>query len=268
MLVLGRNVDVQPTTFFADDLAGGLAALAAGDVVEVYGLYNAVTDRFIATRVERKSSPSTYRIRGKISGLNSVARTFSIGPLQVSYASISPGDVPADFVNGAIIRVRLNPAPGAGGLWTVNRLRDGVSRPDDGLHSKVKGLISGLSAAGFSVGGVAVTTSSSTTIVPPSGVLGDGIRVEVEGTFSNGALAATQIEIESDSDEQVDLRGAIQTFSASTQTFTIQGLTVSYSMDTQFDGGDVSALRAGANVRVRAVLVNGTQFRATRIEFK
>ena len=265
LIVLGRTIDVHPTTVFADGLTGGLLVLAAGDVVEIYGLYDASTDRVVATRIERKSSvPHMYRILGNVSSLDTQVKTFAIGSLQVSYSSIDPGDVPVNLGEGAIVRVRLDTSP-SGQVWAANRLRDGVSRPDNGFHSKVEGLISGYSPTGFSVGGVPVTIRESTTIV---GAPANGVRVEVEGTFSNGALAAATVEVESASgDLEFEFLGPLTAVSTVTQTITLQGVNIDYSA-AEYNVGDASNLLVGANVKVKAILLNGTQLQASRIEFK
>ena len=269
--VLGRPVDVQPTTIFAD--VAGLIGLAPGDVVEVYGLYNAQADRFTATRIEFKSNPNAianFRIRGKVSNFSASSKTFLIGILQVNYSTISA--LPAGLDNDSMVRVLLDATSGVGNVWTASRIRDGVSRPDDGQHSKVEGLVSGYSSTGFSVGGVSVTRSAGTIVTPAGTVIVDGVRVEVEGTFSNGVLAAAEIEVEGEGgDPEFEFRGLLQAVSSMTTptTITIQGVTITYSGATELNPNDPTKLIEGANVSVKAILINnGTQLHASRIEFK
>ncbi len=270
--VLGRPVYVQPTTVFAD--VNGLIDLASGMVVEVYGLYNAQTDRFTATRIERKSSvPTNFRIRGKVSSFRANPKTFSIGTLQVDYATIVSSTLPAGLDNGSLVRVLLDATSGVGvgDIWVATRIRDGVSRPDNGQHSKVEGLVSGCLPTGFSVGGVSVTRGAGTIVTPTGADVCAAVRVEVEGTFSNGALAATKIEVEDESgDPEFDFRGLLEAVSSTTPpaTIKIQGITVGYSGATEFINGGPTNLQVNANVRVRAIVVNGTQLHASRIEFK
>ena len=261
-VVLGRTIDVQPTTVFAD--VGGMAALAAGNVVEVYGLYNAASDRFTATRIELKSANlSPYRIRGPISGLDSMAKKFLIGSELIDYSTLGSG-VPALTI-GAVVRVRFG-APQINGVWTATRLRDGANRPDDGSHSKLEGVISGYSAAGFSIGGVPVTTGAS-VIEPVGSQLADGIRVEVEGTFASGVLAASRIEVEASSGKpEFEFHGTVEVITLSTVTIH-GGISISYDGNTILKDFPAGGLVPGSNVEIKARLVNGTQLLATRIEY-
>jgi Domain of unknown function (DUF5666) len=272
-VVLGRNIDVRPTTVFAsgssEGLAGGLSALAQGDIVEVYGLYNAVDDRFTATRIERKSSiPQHYRVQGKVSGLDS--STFSIGTLLIDYASVPAAQRPS-LANDTLLRVRLNTTdPGTGNAWTANRLRSGTSAPDDGTESKLEGLIDRVDTLTptprFSVNGVTVTTTVQTAIDTTSGPIALGARVEVEGRFSNGALAASEVEVEDGDGDDFDFRGPIQSVNAS--TLAINGVLVDISGSIAFKNGTVANLQIGRNVRVRANLVDATTYQAYEIEFR
>jgi Domain of unknown function (DUF5666) len=267
--VLGQAVEVKTTTVF--DVSGGVAALAPGDVVEVYALFDALTERYIATRIElRSSTPSEYRLRGKVDNLNTASRTFEIGGETISYATLPVGDVPSGLAEGMLLRVRLATSR-SGGAWVATRLRDGAKRPDEGSHSKLEGLISTFtSVAQFSVGGVAVTTHGGTEFPDGTG-LAAGLRVEVEGTMLNGVLTASKVEIESDSGrEDFDLRGPVEALDPTNQTLTVRGQQVSYSGTVEFrpSGRSAADLAIGVNVEVRATLSNGTLLQATRIEFK
>jgi hypothetical protein len=265
--VLGRQIVVQPTTVFADGLAGGLAVLSVAQVVEVHGLYNATDDRFTATRIELKPNPANYKVQGAITAPSS--DTFMIGTLSIDYSEVQPDQRPANLVAGTILRVRLNPVPLDSGVWKANRLRDGTRKPDDGIESKVEGLIDSItSPTQFSVAGVTVTTSALTEFDPQNQAFLVGNRVEVEGHFSSGTLAARKVEIEPDSGDDFDFRGTLQAVSNS--TLTIQGVIIDTSdPNIRFDnGGSPSQLVLGANVRVRATLMNGTQLKAYRIQFR
>ena len=77
LVVLGQTVDVQPSTIFESGLNGGLAALTRGDVIDVHALFDALNNRYAATRIERKSGVSAYRLRGIVGNLNTVTRTFT-----------------------------------------------------------------------------------------------------------------------------------------------------------------------------------------------
>ncbi len=269
LLVFGQTVNVKATTVFDDSLNNGLQSLASNDVVEVYALLDAITGQYTATRIELKSGATTeYRLRGKVSNLDGVAKEFNIGTERISYFSLAAGDVPVGFTNDMIVRIRVSSVRN-GNVWAATRLRDGTSRPDEQSHARIEGLISSFnSITQFSVAGVPVTTSV-TTAFPDGNTFALGDRVEVEGTMMNGALAASKVEIETDSgDMDFDFRGPIEAVAA--QTITVRGTTISVPSGVEFrpNTKSVNDLVAGTNVEVKATLVNGNQYQATRIEFK
>ncbi len=245
LVVFGQTVNVKTTTVFDGSLSNGLQSLAANDVVEVYGLLDAITGQYTATRIELKSGTTTeYRLRGKVSNLDSVAKAFNIGTERISYLSLAAADVPAGFANDMIVRIRVNSAR-AGNVWAATRLRDGASRPDDQSHARVEGLISSFnSITQFSVAGVPVTTSGATAF-PDGQLFGLGNRVEVEGTMMNGVLAASKVEIETDSGSlDFDFRGPIEAVGA--QTITVRGTTISVSGAIEFRPNTQVGHRSGA----------------------
>ena len=269
LVVFGQTVNIKTTTVFDDSLSNGIRSLAPTNVVEVYGLLDAITGQYTATRIELKSGATTeYRLRGKVSNFDGVAKEFNIGTERISYLSLSPADVPAGFANNMIIRIRVNSAR-TSSVWVATRLRDGASRPDEQSHARVEGLISSFNLiTQFSVAGVPVTTSV-TTAFPDGQLFRLGDRVEVEGTMMNGSLAASKVEIETDSGSlDFDFRGPIE--AVATQAITVRGTSISVPSGVEFrpNTKSVSDLVLGANVEVKATLVNGNQYQATRIEFK
>lgn len=65
LTVLGQLVQITPTTVFDHDLRGGLAAVAVGMVVEVYGFLQP-SGQYLATRIDDEDDPVThYKLRGE-----------------------------------------------------------------------------------------------------------------------------------------------------------------------------------------------------------
>jgi hypothetical protein len=62
--------------------------------------------------------------------------------------------------------------------------------------------------------------------------------------------------------------GTISLFNSGAKTFVVKGQTISYAGSIEYQDGNESNLRDGANVDVRATLVNGNTLQATRISFK
>lgn len=271
LVVLGQTVIVAATTVFDDStVAGGLVALAPGDVVEVYALLDVATSQYQATRIERKGAVTQFRLRGVVSQLDTVARTFNIGTERMSYAGFG-GTLPAALANANVVRLRLQTTQVAA-AWPLAAVSNGSQAPDDLDDVRLKGLISAFtSATQFSVNGVPVDASG---ITPPAG-LALSVRVEVEGTMRGGVLVARGVELESSGgggSETFELRGSITSVDAATLSFVLRGVTVEYTLSgtpTDFRDGTAANLVVGANVEARGVLsANGTRLAASRITFK
>ena len=271
LIVLGQTVNVTPTTVFDSSLNGGLAALFIDDVVEVYALFDALKKRYSATRIERKTSVSAYRLRGLVSNLDTAAKAFNIGSERISYAGVPASDVPAALANGRFVWVQLQlPTAPGGGVWLADRLQDGVHQIEDRDEARVEGLISDFtSSTQFSVDGVRVDASQASVTGDPT--LGLGIRVEVQGTASNGVLVAREVQTKSETDvesEGFELDGAISTIDTANKTFVLRDLTVDYSGGVEFRDGTISDLAVGKHVEVRGTLsADSTGLQAIRIRF-
>jgi hypothetical protein len=271
LVVMGQNVDVSTATVFDDSsISGGLAALAPGDVVEVYAFFDAATVRYRATRIERKGAATVFKLRGIVSLLDLTAKAFNLGGERISFAAFA-GDLPAGLANGTYVRVRLQTAK-VGGVWNLSALGSGARQPDDGDDVRLEGLINAFtSPTAFSVDGVAVNASGVTA---PAG-LALGVRVEVEGTAQGGVLVADKLKVKSDNDsdsQEFQLRGDIESVDAGNLSFVLRGVTVVYSVvppATDFRDGTPADLAIGVQVEARGVLSsNGTRLLATRVVFR
>ena len=269
LVVLGQTVDVRPSTIFENGLNGGLAALTRGDVIDVYALFDALNNRYAATRIERKSGVSAYRLRGIVGNLNTVTRTFTFGTQRISYAGVPASDVPTTLADGRFMRVQVQTAP-TGGAWVATQLRDGVNRIENRNDARIEGLISNFtSIAQFSVDGVSVDASHAS--VTGSVALGLAVRVAVAGTASNGVLVASTVKSKTDADvvnEGFVLNGSISTIDTVGMNFVLRDVTVGYSGSVELRNGTISDLAVGRRVNVKGeVSADGTGLQAVRIQF-
>ena len=274
LTLLGQVVDVTTSTVFSDTLAAGLSALTAGAVVEVHGLADAATGHITATRVEAAGSATRYKLRGTVAGLNTTAKTFSIGAAAISYAALDSSAVPGTLADGVAVRVELATAQSAG-LWVASSLgvRGTRGQHADGLGGHVRGKITAFtSAASFTVDGVLVDASAASFPDGSSG-LALGVEVEVDGSVSNGVLVATKVALESrhqgDDSRKWHLFGAITAADATAKTFVVRGVTVTYSAATTYSGGSVADLLVGRKVHVKgAVGSTRSQLQAAVVGFE
>src|SRR5438552_3488841 len=157
LTVLGQQLQINAATVFGPSLHGGLSALHAGDVVAAYALPDAISGRYVATRIEPAHGASAYRLRGVVSALDTTAHTLRIGGATLNYANAS--GAPADLANGQLVRVRL-PATSGVGTLNVDAFGPAIARPADGDAAVVEGLVTSFnSASTFAVNGMPVDAS-------------------------------------------------------------------------------------------------------------
>jgi Domain of unknown function (DUF5666) len=265
LTVLGQTVKVGATTVFDAALVGGLAALHVGDVIEVYGQFDALSRRYVASRIEPRPNATQYKLRGLVTALDPVAHTLVIGGQTLGYAGVSP--LPGLAI-GQILRVLFNPLP-VGGHWVATAIEVGTRHVPDRDHAKVEGRITAFSSsASFEVDGIPVRTDSSTRF--PDGTSGIvlGAQVEVGGRTRNGWLEASTVALDDDATvgtERFELSGSIQSLDTLAQTFVVRGFTVHWSATTRFETGtSASSLRNNRKVEVKGALsADGTRLEAS-----
>lgn len=254
LTVLGQPVRVTASTVFDDRLAGGQAAVAVGSVVEVFAIYDPVSGVYAARRIEPEPAPSSYRIRGKVSSLDSTAKTFRIGSQVFAYST-----APAE---GQITRFQLATTPNGSGQWVVSAQSQGTRTPPDDSDVEIESVISAYTSnADFTVNGLKVDGSAA-RIEPAGAVLAAGLRVEVEGTMKAGVLVADKVEVKGSGDDggdddgggqEIEIAGRITAIDTSAKTFVVREQTVSYAA-AAFEGGTEADLAVDTKVEVKGQL--------------
>jgi hypothetical protein len=274
--VLGQTVTVNADTVL--DGIASLAAMRAGDIVEVFAFFDPTTGAYAATRVERESAPPTYKLRGPIARLDTAGRAFAIGGATISYAEVPTGELPG-LADGVTARVELRTAP-RDGRWIATRVSTPLPAIPESVVTELEGFITDFqSLARFRVDGAIVDASGPGVEFERGNgsQLGDGVQIEVKGRMRGGVLVAERVEIRrgnSGSGEPTENRqeyrvtARIESADVATQTFVLRGITVTFDSATRFDRGAPADLRAGVEVEVRGTLVGGDRLRAERIRFE
>lgn len=241
-VVLGQVVLTSPDTVFDDSIVGGFAGLAVGDEVEVSG-YRDAAGAIRATRVEQHDAGDDFEVKGVVSGLDPVAKTFLLGSLVVNYAGAVLEDFGSDTLgNGDFVEVE---GDFAGGVLVADKVeREDEISGDAGDESEVEGYITRfVSPADFDVAGVRVTTNAGTEF--EGGTAADlalDLKVEVEGEFNAaGVLVADEVEIRVQPDDaDVEIAGAVTALQAG--GFAIQGVQVKVTPTTLWKDDSNAAL--------------------------
>jgi hypothetical protein len=266
--VLGQNVRFTPATVI-DGAAGGAAALAVGDFVEVHGFVRpgAVIDDYVATRIEKRSAaPLSFRVRGLVRDL--AGSTLRVGSQLFDLGATAP---PAGLVNGAFVRLTVGTQQVAG-RWPATTLVIESRRVEDRDEAEVEGLITALtSVTRFAVNGIEIDAAAANFVDGTGGVV-LGARVKVRGrSNAGGVLVAESVDLRSDDDsfnDGIDLRDALTDLDRAARSFRVRGIAVNWDDATRFDGGRAGDLDNGDRVRVRGRLsADRTRVVAERIEF-
>ncbi|MEY4980624.1 MAG: hypothetical protein RLZZ352_2894 [Pseudomonadota bacterium] len=228
---------VGPVTVFA----GGYTALSdvlASDVVEVHGtpVYNSSAGRYDiqASRIEKRTDTALVRVTGKVSGLDTSAKTFVLNGLTVSYsaATLRPASVTLANDQNVIVwssTYTSGNALTASGVRVVNTSADLPAA----TTARLSGLVSNASSTGFEVNGVKVSTSSTTTIKPTGASVVNAAYVAVTGVVqADGSVVATAVQVRQsdtvDDTARIRLSGLITSY-VSDSSFVVRGVPVDAS---------------------------------------
>jgi hypothetical protein len=266
--VLEQTVEVRPETVFAPALAGGFAALAVGQILEIHALFDGATGHYLATRIELEDNANEYRLRGLISALDTTAKTFRINDAVINYANVT--ELPP-LANGLRVRVRLQTAQ-VGGQWIATRVRLGVRRVDDFSEARLRGFVTAFtSSAAFGVNGIPVNAAGA-AFEPNAAAVQLGVLVEVRGRAENGVIVAARVKVIDrlgDDWQRVELHGTVSALDTAAKTFVLREVTVSYARVIEWDDGRESDLANGKALEVKGVWSEDRRVLvALRIEFE
>ena len=269
LMVLGQTVQITANTIFEDDLT--LTPLAVGNIAEVHGFVDPVTNVMSATRIERKdlAKVKAFKLQGKISDF--VAPNFKLGGLAIAFnASTNLGNL--TLIAGLLVRVRLESVLTAPGTTRrATKIRVVEAETEDRDEVEVEGIITALnptSTAQFSVNGLPVNASGITV---PAG-LQVGNRVEVEGRLVNGVLVAKKVERKDNDKNEIrefELHGTVSAKNATSLILTSSGkivVKVSFTSGVFVNGLTEAGLRDGVRIEVKGVALPDGSIKATRIK--
>jgi hypothetical protein len=268
LVVLGQTVQVDADTLF-EGYAAGLAGVAPGQLVEVFAFYDTASGVYTATRIERSVALAEFKLRGRISGLDTATKAFFIGAARIAYGSIAPPSLPS-LANGLSVRVSLATTPVSGG-WVASSVHTSQRHFPDAQEAELEGFVSGyVSSATFVVAGVPVDASGPGVSVRHGNLadLANGVRVEVTGQMQAGVLVASQLDFKRGGQQEFELHGAIESVDTTARTFVLRGVTVAWDDNTHFTGGGrVSDLVVGAQVEAKGSPSGGVNILAKSIKF-
>ncbi|GCL62221.1 DUF5666 domain-containing protein [Pseudaquabacterium pictum] len=229
--VLGQLVLVTGDTAFDSSLAGGLAAVADGQLLEVWGLYDASRTGWVATRVAPAAAGSTYSVSGPVASVDG-SQSFTVGSQRFAGST-------AGLAAGTIVQLKLQSAKDASDRWQVSTQRADDRLPSQSDGAGLEGLVSAVaSATRFTVNGTLVDSSAARV----DGTVAVGARVQVRGSLQAGVLVATRVQASApETVRGFELKGTPSALDTAARRFLLRGVTVAYA-GAVFDGGSAAAL--------------------------
>ena len=269
--LLGTLVSTDAETVWAD--ASGLSGIAAGSTVQVWGL-PAAPGMLRATRIAQVASGATLIATGTVQKLDKNAGVLSIGALNVNYANalFAGGLDAATLANGTIVRVRGSGLSSSGALtatviqsWYALAQTAGQTAALDGVVTDYAGL------ASFKVLGVPVNAGAAQITGGPNSSIGNGVKLEIAGTFSGGVLRATKLKIRhiagTGGPSSFALIGTVGAFT-SAASFKVRGQSIdASSQGVVFQNGTAANLGNGTEVSVTGSQVLNGVLQANTVTF-
>ncbi len=264
--VLGQTVNVTDLTIPHGFLL--ISDLEPADVIEVSGFYNESGD-IQATSIRLNTSDvSFFEIKGNISNLDQVTKTFTLNRLIVNYANADITLKNNELSDGLFVEITaqvvLNDTLFARTISLIEPVRYVANS-----QFEVEGLITRFNSIfDFDLNNIPITTTPYTIF--KDGVaadLGINVLIEVEGTVDKGGnLVASSVELE----QAVNLpkiEATLDSISLPDRTLVLLGKTVRTDLSTiLFDESNQKAvpltlamLRVGENIDAKVQpLADGT----------
>lgn len=232
--VLGQTVQLDDDSVLAGVSLHDINRFSVGDAVEVSCLSDRARSRMHATRVERlgvfQNGSFDMNLTGVVANLDEVARTCTVGGQPVLFGGIASGELPAGLTNG--MTVQVSGVDLSAGLLTATRLAERAPLAlTSGRALELEGHIAEfVSASDFRVGDQPVSAASAVFVNGTVADLANGVRLEVEGTVSNGVLKAKLIQLRQMGSVRLEAR--LQSSDLPARTLTLLGRTVLLTDDT------------------------------------
>lgn len=266
--VLGIAVSTDSATIYDGFIS--LKTLGVGQFVQVNGL-PLKGGGLRATRIEKIAAPSELITTGPIENLNTSTKTFRIGASTVNFDStIFEGMTRSELADGIVVRVR---GKLSGNVLIATRTQRWQAPVAEGTLLSFAGVIGGYTSLSstFNVSDIVVNASAAAVTGGNPNRVGNGVKVDVEGTFVNGVLQATKLKI-----RHVPGAGDLPSFSAegritqfvSPSSFKVKGQKIDASQPgVVFINGTAANLANAVSVSIIGTQVVDDVLVATQITF-
>lgn len=267
---VGLKVTVLQSTVRYDGAAtviegvDAASAIAEGDVIEVHGPLGVDSGTVEASRIERLSVGvrKPVELRGRVSSLDTAARTLAVGRQTVRYDAAAL-TLRQALANGQIVRVSSPAAPVAGQPWVIERMTSDQPLPDNLGFVYAEGVTTDWATGpSFTLEGVPVNAATANG---KGAVTNNGQRVAVIGSLVSGTLNAKSVARSLPGQPVVFVLSAAVTSYVSIADFRVRGVVIDATSAALVNGA-AADLADGRRVKVTGS-VSGRKLVATKVEF-
>jgi hypothetical protein len=249
----------------------GVNDMAAGTVIEVHGLRLSNGD-LAATRLQVRSPLlQGVQLSGTVSELDTVAKSFRLHGVTVSYAAAAVNPSDAAPANGQRVTVfsaqdRVLPTP-AGLRINAVALRIDSARPlaAAGTDLQLTGFATDLVGTRLRVRGQSVEAGEARITGGTLAALRADQLLRVRGLLQDGLLRAREITVLA-AQAAVQIDAPVADYSDADNSFRMRGTNVRFDAATQLVGGTAENLGNGVVLRVLGRIEQGDVV-ATRVQF-
>ena len=230
--VLGVSVifNSADTVFVGTDFN----SLANGDHIQVSGFFDD-SGALKATAVVKKGAfvagATIVEAKGTVSALSGSNFTLTVGAasLTVDAGGADISQLAGGLANGQFVEVKGTITAVNSTSISATLIKPEDNNPAEGAEVEIEGIITRFaSSSDFDVDGIAVNAAGAVQ-TPANLALKAGIKVEVEGTVSNGVLQAATLKLREGS---VKIHAVASNVTASSFDMTIAGNTVKVTVNT------------------------------------
>lgn len=240
--VVSINSDISkgPLTIWAGGY-NNLADLAVNDLTQIHGslMYDDTTKAYkvMATRIQKMSVVTSLKVSGKISDINTNAKTFKLNELTVAYGNAKVRPVVSSLTNGMMVTAFAQATSLRGNTLSpehlkINKLQDTASQVTDAQIGGQLSMYDATSKA-FELHGTKVVFTDNTQITPNAAAISNSAYVIVSGPVNaEGVVQAAAIRVRQQSNSsdlaKVKLIGPISQWVDNTR-FVVRGIPVDAS---------------------------------------
>ena len=274
VLGVSVNLSTEDTVFVG---AVNFDNIAVNDNIQISGFFDEA-GALQATAVVEKDAfvagTTIIEVKGIISDLVSNTFNLTVGSTTLAVDANATGT--SGFANNQFVEVKgtITAVTGTSISATLIKLED--NNPAEGAEVEIEGIITRFSSASdFDIDGIAV--NASTALNTPSDLIPRiGIKVEAEGTVSNGVLQANTLKLR-EGNVKVYAPALLDTTTTNTLIMTVSGDTVKVTINTSTELEDkldqetfaeAIAKLDGQFLRVRGINDGTNSVIATRIRIE